>query len=195
MTSVRVVALDFDGVLVDSNEAKRLAYDDVFGAFPSDQPALARLRQTAPALNRVEFFTRALSEIWHGRPDAPTLEQCLSALGHAMVARVSACPEVAGSQRLWAQWPGATMAIVSLTPQADLRPIVERRGYVIAPELVFGCPPWSKVAALRALLERECATPHELLVVGDSRSDERAAVEVGARFLRAGLPNMEWSVA
>ena len=189
---VRVVALDFDGVLVDSVAAKNRAYVDAFERYPEVRRELLRLRLNEPHLNRVEFFDRAHETVWRGAPGAPSRAEFLEAMSDAMVDRVSACPSMEGADRLWRAWPNATMAIVSLTPESDLRRIVRRRGYPVAEHRVFGCPPWSKSRALREILHVEAIPPGAMLVVGDSPSDAVVAGEVGATYRGVGTGSAPW---
>ena len=177
-----VVAFDFDGVLVDSEASKALAYADVFAGYADVAAALMRARLADPSANRVEFFTQALRSVLGKPDDERELVRLLAELSDAMVRRVSACRAVPAASALWQRWAGARRYIVSLTPQADLRRIVDARQLGIDASCVFGCPPWSKEQAFREIVSREKTSPDNLLVIGDSLSDADAARAVGAQF-------------
>jgi phosphoglycolate phosphatase-like HAD superfamily hydrolase len=187
LRDTRAIALDFDGVFVDSLEAKRTAYLDVFDRYPAHCATLTRLRDADPAANRVVFLRRAVDEVFGTPGNEALYSELLADLSSAMTRRVSECPEIRGAQRLLAaleRWP---VYIVSLTPQDDLRAIVHARGLTPRCRDVYGCPPYSKPDALLAIVARErLPSPDTLLVVGDSASDVAAARAIGAPCVLIG---------
>jgi phosphoglycolate phosphatase-like HAD superfamily hydrolase len=80
--------------------------------------------------------------------------------------------------------------ISSVTPQNELLKIVRARKFDPFFVEVFGDPPCRKTDAIRMVLERERLLPSDVVFVGDSVPDYRAAIESGVEFLGrdSGLP-------
>ncbi len=178
----RVVALDFDGVLVDSSEAKMAAYADVFAQYPEHAAALAMLRHDDWSLNRVQFFERAVPLVFGLSAEGHLVTRLVTALSDAMVARVGGCASMPGVEQLFAAIGGAPVYLVSKTPQDDLLRILDARRLQACFAGVFGCPPHSKADALRAIVTRERVAAIEVFFTGDDPTDAEAAAEAGVAF-------------
>jgi phosphoglycolate phosphatase-like HAD superfamily hydrolase len=73
--------------------------------------------------------------------------------------------------------------LASVTPDEELNLILAQRGLAHWFRDIYGCPPWTKPDAIRDVVVREKVNPGEILLVGDSAGDQRAAQMTGVRFL------------
>jgi len=108
-----------------------------------------------------------------------------------VVDRVAACPEVPGAGEFLAEFaPRVPTYLASVTPDAELREIVERRGLTRWFAGIFGFPPHSKRAVVELAIERHGAPRDCVALVGDSNGDLLVAREAGIRFIArdSGLP-------
>ncbi len=181
-----MLALDFDGVIVDSEAAKRQAFDDVFELYPEHAPALRELRNTDLSANRVSFFNLCVQEVFGAETEPEArFTTLMSQLSDAMTRRVAACPAISGVAAFLDRHAHLPQYLVSLTPIDNLRAILEQRQLLGQFRGYFGRPPYSKEEAFRTIIESEAIPPESLLVIGDSLSDAESAAMVGAQF--AGL--------
>ena len=191
MSTIRAIILDFDGVLVESNEAKTRAFKDLFALYPAYRDAMMDYHLANYSRPRMMKFEHYVYELM-GRPgDAEMVQTVARQFSEFVVRRVVACPDVPGA---WAFLEGFSghvpLYISSVTPQDELRRIVHARGIGSFFVEVFGDPPYTKQDAIRAVLTREKLLPSEVIFVGDSASDYRAAVDAGLEFVGrdSGLP-------
>ena len=97
--------------------------------------------------------------------------------------RIAECPSVPGAMEFLDCFQGKVpMYLVSSTPQSELEPIVESRGLTAYFERVFGSP-HGKPDVLRDVMASEGVAVQEVVLIGDSLSDLRAAEAVGTGFV------------
>ena len=75
MSALRVLILDFDGVVIESNAVKTEAFQHVFARFPKYAEAMMAFHHTHVSLSRFAKFKHLLALI--GRADDTTLMACL----------------------------------------------------------------------------------------------------------------------
>jgi phosphoglycolate phosphatase-like HAD superfamily hydrolase len=156
---LRAVVLDFDGVIVESNEVKTDAFREIFARFPEHTAAMMDFHGANVALSRYAKFDHLLERL--GRSgDAKLREELAAEFSRQTIERIA-----------------------SVTLVEDLDVILERRGMCEWFRGVYGCPPWTKSEAIRDVLRREACAPDEALLVGDSEGDRRAAAEAGVDFV------------
>ena len=191
MTVIRAIILDFDGVLVESNEEKKRAFEDFFALYPAHRDAMMEYHRRNHSCPRMMKFEHYVYELM-GRPgDTETVQKMARQFSELVVPRVTACPEVPGARAFLNEFSRQVpLYISSVTPQDELREIVHARGigsYFID---VFGDPPYKKTVAIRMVMERERLLPAEVIFIGDAVSDYGATIESGVGFLGrdSGLP-------
>lgn len=182
--SVRAIVFDFDGMLVDSMGAKA----DAFCALYADQPSsvLASIRDFhfshggLPRSEKFEYFETKLL----GRPlDAARIEWLSERFGELVEPLVVSAPEIHGATRLLESLLGRLpLFVASATPEAELHRIVEARGWARYFTAIYGSP-CAKEMILRKIGTRIGVRTVQLLFVGDSRGDLRAATIAGTQFL------------
>ncbi len=180
---IKVVALDFDGVVIESADIKT----EAFRALYSDEPEVARqvveYHSEHEGVSRYIKFKHFEEEI-AGRPYTAKSEARLDAEFSRLVrAGISECPFVPGAVHFLERFaPRLPLYVVSGTPDEELAEIVVEKGIATHFKGVMGSSQ-PKPVRVRQVLDAENIEPDELLFVGDAMSDWRAARETGAVFV------------
>jgi len=181
--SPRVVILDFDGVVLESNAVKTEAFRDVFARFPEHAEAMMEFHRAHVSLTRFAKFDRLLELM--GRAGDSVLRDDLAAdFSRQTLERIVAAPFVPGAEAFLRDvTPRVPVYLASVTPAHDLALILARRDLAKWFRNVYACPPWTKPDAIRDVIGREGAAPTQALLIGDSAGDQRAARMTGVHFL------------
>jgi beta-phosphoglucomutase-like phosphatase (HAD superfamily) len=182
--NVRVIILDFDGVILESNEVKTAAFVEVFARFPEHAEAMMAFHEANVSASRFVKFDHLLRERL-GRPDDSDLRAELAAdFSRRSLQLLAKAPFVPGARAFLEEFAARVpLYLASVTPQEDLEITLGRRGLREYFRAVYGCPPWTKPDAVRAALNRERCPASRAVLVGDSPGDLRAAEETGVEFV------------
>ena len=190
MSLLRAVILDFDGVIIESNGLKTLAFERVFVRFPDQADHMMAYHHAHVSDSRFAKFEYLVTQRLGLSTDSPIIAELAEAFSAEMMRLIDSCPMVPGAEEFLssvsAQVP---VYLASVTPQAELQAILERRGFGQSFVGVYGCPPWTKPQAIRTIRE-SLGGAEGVVFVGDSAGDQRAALETGVEFLGrdSGLP-------
>jgi phosphoglycolate phosphatase-like HAD superfamily hydrolase len=188
---IELLVLDFDGVLVESNGIKTAAFRDVFARFPEHQSRMLAFHEEHVSLSRYAKFEYLVGTLL-GRPGDDALVAELAAdFSRRVVERVATCVEVPGAHEFLAEFAARVPTyLASVTPDAELREILDRRGLRRWFADVFGFPPQSKRAAVESVIERHGVDRAHVMLIGDSQGDLEVAREAGVQFIarNSGLP-------
>ena len=182
MTPIRTLILDFDGVIVESNDLKTHAFARVFARFPEHFDTMMAFHEAHVSASRFEKFRYLVTTLLGRSAGDPLVDVLAEDFSQQTVKLVADCPLVTGAtgflDTVSARVP---VYLASVTPQADLETILRLRrlsGYFAG---VYGCPPWTKVRAIEDILAG--SGPEGVLFIGDSAGDQRAALATGVEFL------------
>lgn len=178
------IFFDFDGVLVESLDIKTAAFRALFADHPEHVDTIARYHLENLGLCRYDKF-RWVYRMLLRRPLTPRV---MGRLGRAfsclVLDGVLGCPLVAGTREFLETFaPRAQLFVVSATPDAELRRIVERRGLTDYFQAVRGGPR-SKRDLLAQLLRRHGLDAGRCVFVGDAPADAAAARANGIPFVQ-----------
>lgn len=183
MDGLRVVILDFDGVVLESNAAKTEAFRDVFARFPEHADAMMDFHRAHVSLSRFAKFDHLL-ELTGRVGDGALRTELAAEFSRRTLDKISAVPLVRGAEAFLRDVTSRLpVYLASVTPADDLARILEQRGLARWFRDVYGCPPWNKPDAIRDVLRREGVPSTQALLVGDSAGDQRAALLTGVHFL------------
>jgi phosphoglycolate phosphatase-like HAD superfamily hydrolase len=187
---LRAVILDFDGVILDSNELKTEAFREVFSRFPDHAEPMLAYHHAHVSQSRYEKFAHLVENRLGRKGDQPAIDRLASDFAAILRGRIDTCAFVPGAREMLEELaPRVPLYLASVTPQPELLRLLEihriHRHFV----RVFGCPPWTKPEALAAIV-RETGGADRLVLVGDSAGDQRAAAALGVAFVArdSGLP-------
>jgi phosphoglycolate phosphatase-like HAD superfamily hydrolase len=181
---IRAVALDFDGVILESVEIKARAFVDLFADQPADvRERIVRLHHDHGGISRHLKFQWIYRDIL-GRELVPAEAERLGATFTSFCRdKLLAAPFVPGAlEFLSACHEQYRLYLVSGTPIAELRWIVEARQLTGYFKRIWGSPT-EKVDACRAILAETAAHPSEVAFVGDATTDMDAAEQTGMHFI------------
>ncbi len=178
---VTVVAFDFDGTLVDSNDIKRQALYDVVAELDGSEDILTELLALPDPPDRYGLFAAIAERL--GLPDGMDevwIADYSARCEAGILARIDGWPVLPLLSDLRAR--GIALFINSATPQSDLRQVVAKSPLAVHITESFGKPA-SKVHNLGAISEMAQCALTCVLVVGDGEDDRLAALRAGCRFV------------
>lgn len=175
--------LDFDGVVIESNAVKTEAFRRVFSRFPEQAEAMMAFHQAHVSLSRFDKFEHLLGLM--GRADDAVLQADIAAdFSRRVLEGLAAVPLVPGAETFLREMTlRLPVYLASVTPAEELTGILAKRGLAHWFRDVYGCPPWTKPAAIRDVFAREGVRPGDALLIGDSAGDQRVAQMTGIDFL------------
>jgi phosphoglycolate phosphatase-like HAD superfamily hydrolase len=175
--------LDFDGVVVESNDIKTQAFDRVFSRFPAYKERLMQFHFANISLARGEKFNYLLELMAEENNEKLKREVSIEFSEYTTDLILSA-PLVKGIENFFNQFSGKVpLYLASVTPEEDLNLILKYRNLNCWFDGVYGCPPWIKSNAIRDVLLQKGINADQCLLIGDSEGDRAAALEVGVRFI------------
>ena len=128
MTKIRLIVLDFDGVLVESSAAKLSAFKDLFALYTPYHDAMMDYHlanYSSPRMMKFEYYVYDLMQ----RPgDIDAVKVMADQFSEFVVQRVIACPEVPGAREFLDEFSHQVpLYVSSVTPESELRSIIHAR--------------------------------------------------------------------
>ena len=177
----RVIFLDFDGVILESNELKTKIYQDLFCDHPGRLEEILALHRARAGLPRRSTLRLICEEILHEPTDSRTLQALLARFEELVRSGLAACREVEGLCELLSRYP-AKFYVVSGAPQREVREALIERDLARRFSGIFGAP-HRKRSVIRSVLMIDCTQAEDAVFVGDSANDRDAAISVGVPFV------------
>ena len=179
----KIIILDFDGVIVESNSIKDLAFDRLFRDEPKHHAEIMAYHLAHNAVDRHEKFRYIAECILHREPTTELLSQWALQFSKDTRQAIISCPFVPGAEDFLRKFHDKIpLYLASATPQDELDLIVKARKIRHYFVEVFGAPEKKRVM-ISKVLARESAAPEDCLFVGDSQEDWASAEEMGIGFI------------
>jgi phosphoglycolate phosphatase-like HAD superfamily hydrolase len=180
---IELIILDFDGVIVESNDIKDKVFNEIFQRYPAHYEKALQFHRTNISLSRYEKFDHLLKLI--DEPgNAELKSKLLEDFSATTLQIMRSISFVNGATDfLQTMHQRVPLYLASVTPSKDLEIILDSlqvRSYF---KDVYGCPPWTKPGAIKDILEKENVPANKTVLVGDSYGDQNAAKETGIHFI------------
>jgi phosphoglycolate phosphatase len=181
--NLKLIIFDFDGVIVESNGIKDKAFRKIFDRFPAYSEDIWAYHTKNVSASRYAKFDYILEKT--GRQGDEILKnELLSDFSNDTLELMKSVSFVAGAKDFLAHMQGKLpLYLLSVTPQEDLDKIIAHLNIRSYFKDVYGCPPWNKPKAIKDIIAKENILPGEVVMVGDSYGDQRAALETGIHFV------------
>lgn len=180
---IKVIILDFDGVVVESVDIKTEAFRELFQGYQSVDDIVQYHLQNNAISRFIKF--KYIYENFLGREYNEEVEKELGKkFSEIVFQKVVECPFVSGAEeflRIFSKvYP---IYLVSATPQEELDRIVAGRNIQGYFKEVWGNPPGNKVDCIKRALKNENAKVEEAVYIGDMREDFEVAQRTGVLFV------------
>lgn len=190
---ISAVIFDFDGVIAESVDVKTQAFRELFKGHPDILDEVEKFHLENGGMSRYDKFRHIYANILKLELTEEKFRELCEAFQRLVVDKVVASPFVAGAKEtlkyFFEKYP---MYVVSGTPQEEIREIIKRRALTKYFLQVYGSPE-SKTLLIKRILRDNKYKPEEVLFVGDSKNDLKAAVEAGVMFIaRVADPDKDW---
>jgi phosphoglycolate phosphatase-like HAD superfamily hydrolase len=181
---IKVVVLDFDGTLADTNSVKEDCLRRTVAGLPDGPAALEKARQSGG--DRYRVFADIAQRLWNGAGS-----QVIAANTRTLIESYSDCCTkgiVAAAERRGAREALDALRrrelrryVLSATPDRHLREVLCRRGLLPRINGALGSSV-TKEQGLLKIMTKERVGRESILLVGDSADDQRAARAIGVKF-------------
>ena len=181
---IRAIAFDFDGVLAESVEVKTHAYALLFNEEKDEAVSqFIDYHNKHGGISRFEKIRVFYKDILRRPLSEERFQELCLRFSQLVVGEEVASPWVEGAMDFLSRNENSyTFAIVSGTPEDELKEIVRRREMGHFFDAVRGSPK-DKVTLLNEIMDKHDLKPEEVVFVGDAETDWLAAKELGLHFL------------
>lgn len=182
--SRKIIIFDFDGVIVDSNEAKTLAFKEAVSDLPrAIQEEFIDYHKMNMGVSRFTKFVYLQEKILGVEYNPDDVSERCKSLSQYMMSFARESLEVFRDTLhfILSNRNDHPMYVASATEQEELRKICQilQIGHLF--QGVFGSPK-SKAAIIQSIVEKTGPKKNRYVLIGDSTSDRKAADEAGIDF-------------
>lgn len=182
------IVFDFDGTLVDSNALKRQGFFDAVADDADGAALMSAVLAREPGDRRALMAAYLLERDGAQCPASPeAVERLVARYNSHVDAAVAAAPEMPGATALLEALArqGCRACLSSATPLANLKAIVEQRGWVHHFHAIYGHPA-RKADTLSQVMREYGVAASQIAVVGDGSDDRSSALALGCAFFPVG---------
>lgn len=189
----KVLVFDFDGVIIDSVEAKGLAFQrlyEAYGGVVMDKVLNHHLKAGGVSrYDKIRFYHKEFLGKSLSTQEVEALAQKYSSLVEELVL---GSPLVAGALEFFEKWKNKKrMFVASATPQAELHHILDRLDLSKYFEKTWGYPT-KKAEAIKTALQITQVRTKEVWMIGDSLSDLEASRQTDVGFVGRRTPLVQF---
>lgn len=181
--TIRAIVLDFDGVIVESNQIKHKAFSDLFLQYPDYYDEIMAYHHSHNAVDRHQKFRYIMEQIMKQDYSEKCATLWTSKFADMTRKQIIDCPYVAGAREflldLSIHYP---IFLASATPLDELKIILEALGILPMFAEVYGAPT-KKTRIFEEIAKNEDLRPDEILFIGDSYEDYVSAQQFGCMFI------------
>jgi len=178
----KVIVLDFDGVVVESNEIKNRAFSEMFSGY-SRYEEIMQYHRSHNHVFRQDKFRHILGNILGQSFQDSDILKMADKFSQLTRQKIIECPLVKGAENFIVYFSSKfPLYIASATPTDELKLIVESRklnGYFKG---IYGAPT-NKAQMFDEIFKKEKISPDDLVFIGDSKEDHDVAVNLGLQFI------------
>jgi HAD superfamily hydrolase (TIGR01549 family) len=180
---LKLIILDFDGVIVESMDIKIEAFRKLFSDYPKYVDAIIWYHERNCGVSRYEKFSHIYENILKQPLSDEKLAELDKRFSALVVDGIKSCPFVPGVLEFLENYAKKMkLFIISSTPEKELRYLVGERGLQKYFRGVYGAPSKKSEIALQ-IIKEERVGKKEALFVGDTAEDYIEAKKAGVLFI------------
>ena len=184
-SSKRLFIFDFDGVLVDSNNIKALAFAEIYRVYGDDIVNMVVEHHTKNGgMKREDKFKYYHEKFLGTKITQKEVIKLSDYFSNLVFNKIISCDDIEGVSQIlnYCIQNKIICAIASATPETELKKIVSQRAWSEVFQYIYGSP-HSKVKIINKILRKASMSKEEVVFFGDSINDFDAARECMIDFI------------
>jgi beta-phosphoglucomutase-like phosphatase (HAD superfamily) len=191
MRHLKLIMMDFDGVILESNRIKDDAFRHVFEGYPSQLEEIMAYHRRITGVIRFDKFRHVAMHILKIPYDQNQEDQWAKAFSKFALAQMNVCPFVEGAlDFLNYFYLKVPLYLLSATAPADLEWTLNARGLTHFFKKTYATDQKKIITA--EILKKEKVHPDQAVFIGDAMTDYDAAKACEVPFIgRRGIDSFE----
>ena len=184
---IKCVFFDFDGTLVESNDIKRRVFYEVTKNIVGANLILDKLFASSNPGDRYNVFNDLVQDLKRSNTTRISSKHLSDLYTNICEYEISQASEVSGALSTLEGLKKRKIKIFlsSATPKKTLKRIIKMKGWNDLFDRVMGSPE-TKEEHLKSILSLNNFSLSEIIYVGDSEMDQKAALSIGCKFIGIG---------
>jgi phosphoglycolate phosphatase len=185
---IKCVIFDFDGTLVDSNNIKHQSFFDVTKSLGGAKDILEVVLAAGDFGDRSDIFKYLITQLKLDKDDCKhSASELIGKYTALCEERIAQASEIEGATQVLTLLSkiGMRLSISSATPETTLKKIISLRGLSSKFDKIYGAPS-SKEQHIQKISNEWMYSMSEIVYVGDSEVDRKAALRVDCHFVGVG---------
>jgi phosphoglycolate phosphatase-like HAD superfamily hydrolase len=183
MIKLKVIILDFDGVVLESNQVKVNGFKRLFLKYPTLYEEMMEFNEKNISISRYKKFEH-LANLLNSDSKDLLVETLAENFSELIKEEMNNAPFVKGViSFIKKNRSKYAVHLASVTPEKELLDLLRRRNLLNLFKSVYGCPPWTKELAIKDIMSKEGVMSSEVLLIGDSAGDQNAAKACDINFI------------
>ncbi|MEK7644498.1 MAG: HAD hydrolase-like protein [Patescibacteria group bacterium] len=198
---IKVVVLDFDDTLVQSEHIKLNGFVDIFSSIKGSEEIAKNYVDRNFGDSRYEMIEGILNGLKEDKlvdfeVSEEIIKEYVRKFGELVEEKIIKENEIMDATAIIEGLSKKYFLYLnSNTPQVSIENIIQQRGWEVFFKGIFGSPPRTKVDNLKKIIEQAMVSPQEVVVIGDGDSDQTSAKIVGASFIGIRSDYNNWRIA
>jgi phosphoglycolate phosphatase-like HAD superfamily hydrolase len=181
--ALKIIILDFDGVILESVSVKTEAFRTIFSFSPDNIDSIIQFHLENGGMSRFEKFHYIYEKILHKKLTPSTFQKLSDDFSELVYHEVIKAPFVPGAcEFLRKYYTRFLLYVVSATPENELIAIIEKKGLTQYFQKIYGAPK-KKAECIRQILLKNSVFPSDVIFIGDAKNDLAASKATNVRFI------------
>lgn len=180
---IKILCLDFDGTLVESNNIKDQAFETILLEYPKHKDIMMEYHMAHNAIDRHQKFLYFVKNILKKNDDEILVRNLVERFSSLTDDLIKYCAFVKGSKLFLEKiHKKIDIYLLSATPTTNLKKILEYKQIDHFFKKIFGAP-INKTEVINKLAAKQKLNHSEILYIGDTQEDLLVALETKINFI------------
>jgi HAD superfamily hydrolase (TIGR01549 family) len=180
---LKVVVLDFDGIVLESCDIKTVAFRKLFEDYPESVDEIVNYHLEHMGVSRYKKFKYFYEHFLKKTLKDEELQELGNKFSELVLEEIKTCTFVSGALNFLNNYSKKfSIYVASGTPEPELQMIVKERGLEGYFKGVYGAPA-TKSEILNRIVKKENVEKRDVVFVGDSQTDFKEALKAEIPFI------------
>ena len=172
---LKLILLDFDGTVIDSNNIKDDAFNIIFNRWPNEKDEMIRYHLANNHIDRKRKFNHIVKRILKIDDNEDLINELLDKFSKLTYQKIIKSKMKRGAHNFIKYfYKIIPIYLVSATPNDELKKIIYKMGLNTFFKKIYGAP-LDKKEIFKKILKHENIKPAEAICIGDSQEDFESA--------------------